>query len=188
VAYRAALDHPERVAKLAVLDVLPIDTVWDRANAEMALAFWPWALLSQPEPLPERLLTSAPDAIIDHALSDNWGTPADTFNQSVRAAYRNAISDSDHAHAICEEYRAAATIDREHDAANRQAGRRISCPVLALWSANGPLATWYTSEGGPLALWRELATNVNGGPVDGGHFFPEEHPQETATALTQFFA
>jgi pimeloyl-ACP methyl ester carboxylesterase len=78
VAYRAALDHPERVDKLAVLDVLPIDTVWDRANAEMALAFWPWSLLSQPEPLPERLLASAPDAIIDHALSDNWGTPADT--------------------------------------------------------------------------------------------------------------
>jgi haloacetate dehalogenase len=188
VAYRAALDHPERVDKLAVLDVLPIDTVWDRANAEMALAFWPWSLLSQPEPLPERLLASAPDAIIDHALSDHWGTPADTFDESVRAAYVAAIRDTDHAHAICEEYRAAATIDREHDAADRQAGRRISCPVLALWSSSGPLATWYTSEGGPLALWRELATHVNGGPTDGGHFFAEEHPQEAATALTQFFA
>lgn len=188
VAYRAALDHPERVDKLAVLDVLPIDTVWDRANAEMALAFWPWSLLSQPEPLPERLLASAPEAIIDHALSDNWGTPAATFDESVRAAYLAAIRDTDHAHAICEEYRAAATIDREHDAADRQAGRRIACPVLALWSGSGPLATWYTSEGGPLALWRELATDVNGGPVDGGHFFPEEHSQEAATALTQFFA
>jgi haloacetate dehalogenase len=176
------------VDKLAVLDVLPIDTVWDRANAEMALAFWPWSLLSQPEPLPERLLASAPDAIIDHALSDNWGTPADTFDESVRAAYVAALRDPDHAHAICEEYREAATIDREHDAADRQAGRRISCPVLALWSASGPLATWYTSEGGPLALWRELATDVNGGPAEGGHFFPEEHPQEAATALTQFFA
>src|SRR5437763_3400354 len=141
VAYRAALDHPERVDKLAVLDVLPIDTVWDRANAEMALAFWPWSLLSQPEPLPERLLASAPEAIIDHALSDNWGTPAATFDESVRAAYLAAIRDTDHAHAICEEYRAAATIDREHDAADRQAGRRIACPLLALWSGSGPLAT-----------------------------------------------
>jgi haloacetate dehalogenase len=154
----------------------------------MALAFWPWSLLSQPEPLPERLLVAAPEAIIDHALSNEWGTPADTFDESVRAAYRLAIGDSDHAHAICEEYRAAATIDREHDAADRQAGRRISCPVLALWSGSGPLGTWYTSEGGPLALWRELATDVDGGPVAGGHFFAEEHPEQTATAITHFLA
>lgn len=72
VAYRAALDHPTRVGKLAVLDALPIDAVWDRADARMALAFWPWSLLAQPHPLPERLLASAPDAVIDHALSDNW--------------------------------------------------------------------------------------------------------------------
>jgi haloacetate dehalogenase len=188
VAYRAGLDHPERVAKLAVLDVLPIDTVWDRANAEMALAFWPWSLLSQPEPLPERLLGSAPDAVIDHCLSSNWGTPAHTFDDSVRATYLAALSDRDHVHAICEEYRAAATIDPEHDTADRQAIRRISCPVLALWSGSGPLGTWYTTEGGPLALWSELATEVSGGPVDGGHFFPEEHPKKTATMLAEFFA
>jgi len=78
-------------------------------------------------------------------------------------------------------------IDREHDAADRRAGRRISCPVLALWSGSGPLSSWYTSEGGPLALWRELADDVNGGPVDGGHFFPEEHPEQTAIALSQLF-
>jgi haloacetate dehalogenase len=186
VAYRAALDHAERVDKLAVLDVLPIDAVWDRANAETALAFWPWSLLAQSAPLPERLLSSAPDAVVDDALSGNWGTPADRFPEPVRAAYVAALSDDDHIHAICEEYRAAATIDREHDAADRRAGRRISCPVLALWSGSGPLATWYTSEGGPLALWRELADDVNGHPVDGGHFFPEEHPEATATALARF--
>ncbi len=188
VAYRAALDHPTRVDKLALLDVLPIDAVWDRADAHMALAFWPWSLLAQPEPLPERLLASAPEAVIDDALSENWGTPADTFHASVRAAYLTPLRDGAHIHAICEEYRAAATIDRDHDAADRQAGRRISCPVLALWSGSGPLSTWYTSDGGPLSLWRDFADSVDGGPVHGGHFFPEEHPEETATALTQFFA
>jgi haloacetate dehalogenase len=187
VAYRAALDHPRRVEKLAVLDVLPIDAVWDRADARMTLAFWPWSLLAQPAPLPERLLASAPEAVIDHALSDNWGTPAATFEQEVRDAYVAALSDPAHLHAVCEEYRAAATIDRDHDAADRDAGRRISCPVLALWSGQGPLASWYTEEGGPLELWREVAPDVDGRPVDGGHFFPEERPEETATALTEFF-
>ena len=90
-------------------------------------------------------------------------------------------------HAICEEYRAAATIDREHDAADREGGRRITCPVLALWSSSGPLSSWYEDDGGPLSLWGELADDVTGGPVDGGHFFPEEHPALTAATLADFF-
>lgn len=187
VAYRAALDHPASVGKLAVLDVLPIDTMWSRADARLALAFWPWSLLAQPAPLPERLIGAAPDAVIANALSEEWGTPARTFDDTVRAAYVAALSDAGHVHAICEEYRAAATIDRDHDAADRRAGRRISCPVLALWSRSGPLSTWYSGEGGPLALWREIADHVTGSPVDGGHFFPEEHPEQTAAALAAFF-
>ena len=188
VAYRAALDHSASIDKLAVLDVLPVDTVWDRADARMALAFWPWSLLAQAEPLPERLIGAAPDAVIAHALSGEWGTPAGTFDDATRAAYVEALSDPEHVHAICEEYRAAATIDREHDAADRQAGRRITCPVLALWSRGGPLGTWYRDVGGPRALWREIADQVTGGTVDGGHFFPEEHPEQIATVLADFFA
>ncbi len=188
VAYRAALDHPARVDALAVLDVLPVDAVWDRADARLALGFWPWSLLAQPEPLPERLIGAAPDAVIGNALSPEWGSPAHFFDDTVRAAYTAALSDPAHIHAICEEYRAAAGIDRDHDAADRAAGRRISCPVLALWSASGPLSTWYHDDGGPLALWRELAPNVTGEPVDGGHFFPEERPSAIANALSGFFA
>jgi len=187
VAYRAALDHPARVDALAVLDVLPVDVVWDRADARLALGFWPWSLLAQPDPLPERLIGAAPDAVIGNALSPAWGSPAHVFGEAVRAAYTAALSDAAHVHAICEEYRAAAGIDREHDAADRAAGRRISCPVLALWSASGPLAAWYDDDGGPLALWGELATNVTGEPVDGGHFFPEERPSAIADALSGFF-
>jgi haloacetate dehalogenase len=187
VAYRAALDHPERVDKLAVLDAVAIDASWNRADDRLALAFWPWSLLAQAEPLPERLLAGAPDAVLDDALSMEWGTPPNTFSDDARAAYLAPLSDPDHVHAICEEFRAAATIDREHDASDRAAGRHITCPVLALWSASGPLASWYVDDGGPLSLWRELASDVTGGPVDGGHFFPEEHPESTATALRAFF-
>jgi haloacetate dehalogenase len=188
VAYRAALDAPERVECLAALDVVPIDEAWERADDRLALGFWPWSLLAQPEPLPERLLDAAPEAVIDHALSMAWGSPADTFDHERRAEYLAQLRDPDRVHAICEEYRAAASIDREHDRADRTAGRRIGCRVLVLWSGNGPLGSWYVDDGGPLALWRELAPNVSGRPVSGGHFFPEEHPRDTAEALAAFFS
>jgi haloacetate dehalogenase len=105
----------------------------------------------------------------------------------VRAAYVEMLRDPARVHAICEEYRAAATRDREHDAADRRSGRRIACPVLVLWSGQGPLGAWYTKAGGPLALWRAWAKDVQGRPLDAGHFFPEEIPDETADALGDFF-
>ena len=187
VAYRLALDHPRRVDRLAVLDVLPGSTMWDRADARLALAFWPWSLLAQPEPLPERLIEAAPEAVVDDALTQ-WDSLPSAFPPAVRAAYVDALRNPAHVHAICEEYRAAAGIDREHDEADRTAGRRIECPVLALWSAKGGLDKWYRDAGGPLALWREWACEVSGHAVDGGHFFPEEKPEEIAEALAHFFA
>jgi haloacetate dehalogenase len=188
VAYRAALDHPEHVERLAVLDIVPIDTAWQRADDRFALGFWPWSLLAQPEPLPERLVGAAPDAVIDVALSPAWGTPAEVFDDGTRAAYLAQLQNPHHLHAICEEYRAAAGIDREHDHADRAAGRRIACPTLVLWSGAGPVGSWYVEQGGPLELWRELAPDVSGRPVNGGHFFPEEHPRDTAAALSDFFS
>jgi len=187
VAYRMALDHPDRVDRLAVLDVLPTETVWDLADARFALAFWPWSLLAQPEPLPERILMTVPEAVVDDALG-GWGSPSAVFPPEVRAAYVEALQDPDHAHAICEEYRAAATIDREHDRADRESGRRIVCPLLALWSAEGALDTWYVEEGGPIELWRAWGDDVRGHTLVAGHFFPEEAPQQIADALNRFFA
>ena len=187
VAYRMALDHPARVDRLAVLDVVPTETVWDRADARFALGFWPWSLLAQPEPLPERILAAAPEAIVDDALG-GWGSPSAAFPPKVRAAYVQALREPAHAHAICEEYRAAATVDREHDRTDRARGRRIVCPLLALWSARGALDTWYVEESGPIALWRAWCDEVQGRPLDAGHFFPEEIPAETAEALNRFFS
>jgi haloacetate dehalogenase len=186
VAYRLALDHPQRVDRLAVLDVLPGVTTWERADARLALAFWPWSLLSQPEPLPERLVGACPGAVVDDALSQ-WGSPRSAFPQEVRDAYVEALRSSEHVHAICEEYRAAAGIDREHDAADRSAGRRIASPLLVLWSAKGGLEHWYEDAGGPLKLWRDWADDVTGRAIDGGHFFPEEKPELVARILADFF-
>ena len=185
VAYRLALDHPQRVERLAVLDIVPTAAAWERADARLALGYWPWSLLAQPEPLPERLVSAAPDAVVDAALT-GWGSPASAFPAEVRAAYIEALREPHRVHAICEEFRAAATLDRAHDEADRAAGRRISCPVLALWSRAGPLASWYADAGGPLALWRAWCDDVRGGPVDGGHFFPEERARQTAKRLEDF--
>lgn len=185
VAYRMALDHPDVVSRLAVLDVIPTGMLWDRADARLALSFWPFTLLAQPEPLPERLMGACPEAVVNDALA-NWGSPADVFSQELKAAYVHALSEPGHVHAICEEYRAAASIDREHDHEDMKAGRGISCPLLALWSEAGGLNTWYEDEGGPLGIWRQLAAEVQGGPVAGGHFFPEENPADIASRLRGF--
>jgi haloacetate dehalogenase len=187
VAYRLALDHPSRVERLAVLDILPTATVWDQADARLALAYWPWSLLAQPEPLPERLIEAAPQAVVDAALG-GWGSPANVFSPEVRAAYVEALCDPARVHAICEEYRAAATLDRSHDEADRESGRRIACSLLVLWSGSGALNSWYVEAGGPLALWRDWGDDVQGRPFNAGHFFPEEIPNETADALGRFFA
>jgi haloacetate dehalogenase len=182
VAYRAALDHPDGVAAIAVLDIIPTLAVWERADARLALAFWPFSLLAQPAPLPEHLVSAAPEAIVNNALAE-WGSSPDTFPAWLRTAYVEVLRDPAHVHAICEDYRAAATVDREIDRSDLEAGRRIDCPVLALWSSGGPLDTWYEDAGGPLALWRRWAEDVRGHPVEGGHFFPEEHPGATADLI-----
>jgi haloacetate dehalogenase len=145
VAYRLALDHPRRVDRIAVLDV---SRPQKRGRGPTRASPSPSGPgLAQPAPLPARLLAAVPDAVIDDALG-GWGSPAGVFNDGVRAAYVAALRDPDRLHAICEEDRAAAPLDRAHDEADQARGRRITCPLLALWSAQGPLGTWYEAAGG----------------------------------------
>ena len=136
--------------------------------------------------MPEALIAGAPRAVVDNAL-DNWGTDPAAFPTEVRAAYVAALSDPASIHAICEEYRAAATLDLELDKEDRATGRRIRCPVLALWSAGSALDTWYQDIGGPLTVWRNWADEVTGRPSAGGHFFPEQNAAQTAAQLLEFF-
>jgi haloacetate dehalogenase len=145
-----------------------------------ALGFWTWSMLAQPAPLPERLLGGDPEFVVGHLL-DTWGDTPGAFPAEVRAEYARALT-PEAIHAICEEFRAAATLDFEHDEADR-GRRRIACPVLALWSRRGPVGAWYD----PLAVWRAWADDVRGRALDCGHFLPEEAPDETAAELIAFF-
>lgn len=186
VAYRMALDHPSRVERIALLDVIPTSEAFQRADVRFAIGFWPWSLLAQPAPLPERLIAGDPAIVVDNALSE-WGSDTASFPPYVREAYVDALRDPSSVHAICEEYRAAATCDFVQDVEDRNAGRRIACRVLALWSEASPLDTWYADAGGPLAIWREWASDVRGRAVAGGHFFPEQNAAETLMELRAFF-
>lgn len=181
-AYRMALDYPEVVTALAVLDIVPTAEAFARADADFALGYWVWSFLAAPFPVPERLIAGAPAALVDHML-DSWSWDPAAFSPELRAQYVQQFDDPGRVHAICEQYRAAATIDVAHDEADRDK-RRLRCPVLALWSASGPVDNWYE----PLAVWRRWADHVHGGPVRAGHFLPEEAPDEITTALSGFFA
>lgn len=182
VAYRLALDHPQNVRRLAVFDVIPISEAWARADAKFAMNWWPWSLLMQKAPLPEKYLLGAPDAAFDTPLGEG------SFGPEIKAEYLETYRDPERVHAVCEEYRAAAGIDIEHDKKDREQSRKIACPMLHLWSAGGPLDTFYGEDGGALGIWRRWADNVQGQAIKGDHFFPEENPTETAEILTKFLA
>jgi haloacetate dehalogenase len=180
-AYRLALDHPECVGKLAVLDIIPTGEAFRRADAAFALGYWVWSFLAAPDGLPERLIGADPQALLDHML-EGWSATPGAFPAAVRAEYLRAFRDPATLHAICEEYRAAATLDYQHDEADR-GRRRIRCPVLVLWGGRGAVAAWYD----PLAIWREWADDVRGHALGCGHFLAEEAPEATYSALRDFF-
>ena len=178
-AYRMALDHAERVDKLAVLDIIPTGDVFRSADMELALAFWVWFFLAQPYDLPERIIGTNPRLFLD-AMLEGWSTIPGSFPNHIRTAYERAFSRPEAIHAMCEEYRAATTLDYAHDEADR--GRqRIACPVLALWSGEGPLKDWDV-----LGVWRAWANDVAGRSLDCGHFLAEEAPDETYQELLAF--
>jgi haloacetate dehalogenase len=171
VSYRLALDHPKNVERLAVFDVIPVSEAWSRSDARFAQTYWPWILLSQKASLPESYLLGAPKAVFDNPFGHG------SFGTEILDEYVSTYRDPARVHGICEEYRAAATIDVEHDRADKEASRRIECPMLHLWA-----------EGGPLAIWRQWAPWVRGQAMKGGHFFPEENPDDTAVLVRQFLS
>jgi haloacetate dehalogenase len=178
VAYRLALDHPDRVRRAAVINVVPTLDQFERMGRGPSLGYWPWFLLAQPAPFPERVLLADPGALLDHIFS-SWASDPDAITPRQREIYRQALTPST-ATAMCADYRASFHLDREHDAADREAGRRIACPLLLVTGedeeqlAEAP-AVW---EG-----WVEDLTAVR---VPGGHFVPEEAPEELRDALSDF--
>jgi haloacetate dehalogenase len=182
VSYRLALDHPKAVERLAVFDVIPILEAWSRSDARFAQTYWPWILLSQKASLPESYLLGAPKAVFDNPFGHG------SFGTEILNEYVSTYRDPARVHGICEEYRAAATIDVEHDRADKEASRRIQCPMLHLWAEGGPLDTFYANEGGSLGIWRQWAPRTQGHAMKGGHFFPEENPDDTAVLVKQFLS
>jgi haloacetate dehalogenase len=182
VAYRMALDHPNNVERLAIFDVIPILEAWSRTDARFAQTYWPWILLSQRQPLPESYLLGAPAAVFHNPFGQG------SFGPEILEEYVSTYRDPARVHGICEEYRAAATIDVEHDHADKEASKRIECPMLHLWVEGGPLDAFYAKDGGPLGIWRQWAPRVHGQAMKGGHFFPEENPNDTAGLVKQFLA
>lgn len=182
VSYRMALDHPQHVERLAVFDVIPIFEGWRRSDARFAQAYWPWILLAQEQPLPESYLLGAPKAVFDNPFGHG------SFGPEILDEYLATYRDPARVHGVCEEYRAAATIDVEHDRADKEASRHIECPMLHLWAEGGPLDTFYTEDGGPLGIWRQWAPQAQGQAMKGGHFFPEENPEDTVVAVKQFLS
>jgi len=179
-AYRLALDHPERVLKLAVLDIVPTGDAFRRADMAFGLGFWHWFFLAQPYDLPERLIGADPDYFFlraRHPASEPFFAP------EALEDYVRCFCNPETIHAICEDYRAAATADFADDEADR-GRKRITCPVLALWSRRGDLEAWYDV----LAIWRDWADDVRGRALDCGHYLAEEAPDETYSELRAFFA
>lgn len=185
VGYRLALDHPEALLKLAVLDILPTADYWDQLDRAFGLKVYHWTFLAQPFPFPEKMIGAAPVRYLEHTLA-SWtaAKTLDCFDQTALAHTRSWFCDPDRISACCEDYRAGATCDYEHDDADRQAGRTLKPPMLALWGDKGIA----TSVANPLEMWRAWCPHVTGQAVPAGHFLPEEAPKETCNALLQFFS
>jgi haloacetate dehalogenase len=179
VAHRLALDHPAAVSRLAVFDIAPTATMYARTDKAFATAYFWWFFLIQPAPLPERMIGADPEFFLRTHVDGQSKTPGSTPD-ALLAEYLRCYADPATIHAVCEDYRAAATIDLEHDAADAE--RRVEAPLLALWGAKGTVGRTYDV----LETWREKARDVRGRALDCGHTLQEERPDEVLAELEGF--
>lgn len=184
VAHRLALDHPQAVRKLCVLDIVPTLAMYERSDQAFATAYYHWFFLIQPAPLPETLIGADP-RWYQRRILGGWGSRGtDHIEPEALADYEAGYCNAAGIHASCEDYRAAATIDLEHDRASRAAGQRVACDLHVLWGERGVVARLFD----PLADWRAACDGqVSGRALAAGHFIPEEQPQQTAEELAAFF-
>lgn len=182
VAHRLAMDHPTAVTKLMTLDISPTLAMYEQTSMAFAKSYWWWFFLIQPSPFPETLITAAPETYLKKKIG--YGRAGLTpFTDETYAAYLSYVSDWATVHAMCEDYRAAASIDLVHDREDRGAGRKLTVPLRALWGEHGVVHQCFK----PLDDWRAVATEVSGGPVPGGHYIPEELPDLLVAEVDSFF-
>ena len=180
VAHRLGMDHPDRVKAMSLLDIAPTREMYANTSFPFARGYWHWFFLIQPSPLPETIIGRDPAGFWKQKCFNQAGGD-NPFLPEALEEYLEAFSDSDTIHGSCEDYRAAATIDIEHDDAD--GNRRLSMPVLVLWAKDGTVGQCFD----PLALWKMRAENVSGGPVDATHYMAEEQPAEIARHFENFF-
>ncbi|MDD2926641.1 alpha/beta hydrolase [Rhodoferax sp.] len=185
VAHRLALDHPERVSHLAVIDIAPTLDMYDATDFEFARHYYHWFHLIQPSPLPELMIGGNALAYLHHKLG-GWGTGGlGHIEPAALAEYERCFGLPGTIHAMCEDYRASAGIDLAHDRSSRAQGQKIACDTLVLWGERGVVQRLFK----PLALWQaQCAGQVTGAAVPAGHFIPEELPEDTAHRLRAFFS
>jgi haloacetate dehalogenase len=179
VTHRMALDHQQRVKKAAVLDIAPTYKMYMTTDKEFATIYYHWFFLIQPDDHPERLIAAQPEYYLRSKLG-RWGADPSAFTPEAMAEYIRCFSDPATIHATCEDYRASASIDLQHDEADMQ--QKVRCPLLVLWGEKGFVGRKYDV----LATWRERADNVQGHAIPSGHFLAEEAPEETYSALQTF--
>jgi len=185
VAYRLALDHPGRLERLAVLDIVPTWAMWHRMDARLANRAWHWMFLALPAPFPETMIGKEALYFFDtRAAAGTKAKSLAAFDPRALAHYHAFFNDPVRIHATCEDYRAGRTTDLAHDEETRASGKKITCPLLAIWGAAGGIPA---ETDAPLATWREWATDVQGFALDSGHYLAEEAPEATAKALLEFF-
>jgi haloacetate dehalogenase len=182
VAHRLAIDHPDRVERLCVMDIVPTIEHFERTDMAFALGYYHWFWFAQPHPFPEELINAAP-ATWFTAHTSREPKPPGFFRAEALEDYLRAAHDPETIAGMCEDYRAAATIDLEHDRISRAHGSKVRCPMLVLWGAKGRIGGWYD----PLDLWRQYCVGeVEGGPVNSGHYLAEEAPAEVLAHLDRF--
>jgi haloacetate dehalogenase len=188
VTHRMCLDHPDRVTQAAVLDIAPTLTMYERTDMPFALGYYEWFLLPQPEPFPERLIGADPKFYLRYELlgwsQNKEAEIASIFDPECLAEYERCFSDPLTIHSTCEDYRAAASIDLKHDRDDREAGRKIKCPLLVLWGAANRVLRAYDM----LDSWRKVSeSSVEGHVLPCGHYLPEELPKDVIEAFQSFF-
>jgi len=171
VAHRLALDHPQAVERMALLDIAPTLAMYEQTSDAFARAYWHWFFLIQPAPLPERLIEADPAAYVRDVMGKRSAGLA-PFDPRALAEYQRCLALPGSAHGICEDYRAAATIDLEHDRFDRDAGNRLALPLMVLWGEQGVVGRCFD----PLAEWQRVAADVQGGALPCGHYIAEEAP------------
>lgn len=181
VGFRLALDHPEAVSHLVILDVIPTVDLWESLQGIFGVFGYHQFLLAQPPDFPEKLIGAAPELFIGHTL-DTWTKDQAALPPKVRSAYIEALSTPESIHAFCEDYRASAFVDREHDVADKKAGKQIAAPVFVLWQDPGEMKLPFE----PLEIWRGWAKKVQGHSLPCGHFVAEEKPAEVIAAVRAF--